>query len=1406
MCSVCVSRPREPNIVYDAQTLKGKFVKNIRKMLGTDDRLWIRTPHYMTVLHDNEEPLARCPSLILTNKPGQYDRPKYGLFAGLKVSDEVVFLFFKIFNNTAMKMPRFTVTITKSDIEEGTVATIFEKGKLTLTEQLVIKEVIVNGKVVDPQTPLRDIIIFTANFPTLALRVEATPDGEKRMKHRINIITEIIETEETYLNDLSCLLNFWRDTFAARNMMNEQELNVFFKDIPAIMNCHEKFLSVVKQANRGYKSKIGPLFVEYAPYFKVSAQFVAGYPNMLEVFNQKKQGKAFVAALEEVRKMNDGRDFLSYLVTPVQRLPRYSLFLKEMLKYTPMGHPDSGILPLAFDRMEEVNCEIDGAARLEKERNIFAKIQDKLRKSGEATVQMVKAGRRIITTANVSVSSKHKVAKTSVFYVCNDILFMLSDRGRNTKLLFRCEVQAFHYTNVAKDYRSICVVHYKKEKEKIVRKNYTVIFASGEEKATVLDHVDRLQHDYLRHCNEKVITWTMDPLSESVTPLCHQAAVGNGEYIVFFGGLSTDYRLISGDFFTYRHEDEVLQNVPISQMTVTESKTPGRYRHTLTYMDGRLYIIGGIMKPDIPSYVIEFDLDTKTYINACKSAVISRYGHTCNAYNGKLYVFGGKSKANVYYNDVLEVDPVNKSVKNLEVGDLKPEGRCDHSTVLYKGSLVVFGGKGCKGVLGDLWAFDIERTIWKKLSTSGRPEPRRGHLAILLDTSMVIIGGVSSGFGVMRTMAINLSDWRLTYVMDVGNFPLSLRHASGAVMSNMTIIIYGGLEYKSRTPQNTIYRLQLKRRWKTRRVRFNGMLESEKWDNFLNSCCCHTIMSHKSTWVPTRAITLPKQTSEMLLPIARKVEKSKSRRQQYRASLSLSSPEHKRSSPLFDGSDSKGKRKISLQLSHDEKMDVSIEKLSEESDAVVFNGRNVCSSLSMPGIPRANQDNTVTSKSSDWKTLPLTLVQRRMSYEGNDPDDPVEQAAAEACRSPRPLTRTKAKTIHADGKKIPVSAMAQVPQRSANRQSPKSDSGQDQSSPKSARSEDSVVACARGNVARRAIQASVEARHSGGAARVIPLPTGPVQRLGISSHISQPQLRLENCVRPEDLSATIPAQGFATIRAATSMHGLANFANVRGQGTGTVPQRPPTGQQQKASQSFQQTQTPVRTGQRRPSAPDAGVQGLSPPASITGQTSQPQLQQVFQRSRGQERVTQRPLAPRPPMGPQQGSPPGVQPSRISAQLSQPQFHQAFQKAIGQIPDQQPANQKQTAARASNVPQQNGGSPPARISGQSSQPQLHQALQATGGQNTGQQPANQRPAAARPPNAPQQNAQGKITGQSSQPQLHQVLQKPAGQNQGQLFKSLLVRIRGNNPQTRDQQPLGLRMQHNQMGKLHLHKAK
>jgi FYVE/RhoGEF/PH domain-containing protein 5/6 len=81
-----------------------------------------------------------------------------------------------------------------------------------------------------------------------------------------------------------------------------------------------------------------------------------------------------VECLEREKKNSGGLDLDSLLITPVQRIPRYKLLLKELVKHTSDSHPDKKNLNDALQKMTEIANIVNDSMK----NNQSAKIYDYL--------------------------------------------------------------------------------------------------------------------------------------------------------------------------------------------------------------------------------------------------------------------------------------------------------------------------------------------------------------------------------------------------------------------------------------------------------------------------------------------------------------------------------------------------------------------------------------------------------------------------------------------------------------------------------------------------------------------------------------------------------------------------------------------------------------------------------------------------------------------------------------------------------------------------------------------------------------------------------------------------------------------------------------------------------------------
>ena len=177
---------------------------------------------------------------------------------------------------------------------------------------------------------------FASISPNESITSQAllTFDEEKDKKvlvQRQYIFKEILETERTYCNDLKYVIdNFFNDTSEGCPDSVIKHRDIIFSNIEELYSFHNDIFLEELSKLMDTPPNIGLVFVKHKYNFKLYStycknrpqceNFLSQHPELLDYF-QKKQ-LAFGNKLP----------FLSYLIKPIQRITKYQLLLRDMIK------------------------------------------------------------------------------------------------------------------------------------------------------------------------------------------------------------------------------------------------------------------------------------------------------------------------------------------------------------------------------------------------------------------------------------------------------------------------------------------------------------------------------------------------------------------------------------------------------------------------------------------------------------------------------------------------------------------------------------------------------------------------------------------------------------------------------------------------------------------------------------------------------------------------------------------------------------------------------------------------------------------------------------------------------------------------------------------------------------------
>ena len=190
------------------------------------------------------------------------------------------------------------------------------------------------------------------------------------MRLRNEALREILTSEQKYVDALQLaveeflqpMLRLSAARTAARPVVSRTEVMDIFSTLEIIVELNRGLLNELKERLAQWPSvqRFGDLFARMAPILRLYSGYVRNYDVSQRVLTDKREtSSVFCEFLAEREARTQGLHLESYLIMPVQRLPRYQMLLSGLLKYTDEAHVDFQDLNLAHTRIVEICHEIN---------------------------------------------------------------------------------------------------------------------------------------------------------------------------------------------------------------------------------------------------------------------------------------------------------------------------------------------------------------------------------------------------------------------------------------------------------------------------------------------------------------------------------------------------------------------------------------------------------------------------------------------------------------------------------------------------------------------------------------------------------------------------------------------------------------------------------------------------------------------------------------------------------------------------------------------------------------------------------------------------------------------------------------------------------------------------------------
>jgi len=196
----------------------------------------------------------------------------------------------------------------------------------------------------------------------------APPEPKENVDQRTKIAREILQTEKHYITVLKALTERYKGTLLYQidifnGHVTKEAINEIFSNLEMILPINEQLfsdLSKIIEGDWNDNSSLGDTFVRVAPFLKMYNQYSNRYDHALATLARCSKNESFSQLVEEIDGTTKlGARLEALLIAPIQRIPRYTLLLQELKRYTPESHPDQAHLARAIPLMQEVGDYIN---------------------------------------------------------------------------------------------------------------------------------------------------------------------------------------------------------------------------------------------------------------------------------------------------------------------------------------------------------------------------------------------------------------------------------------------------------------------------------------------------------------------------------------------------------------------------------------------------------------------------------------------------------------------------------------------------------------------------------------------------------------------------------------------------------------------------------------------------------------------------------------------------------------------------------------------------------------------------------------------------------------------------------------------------------------------------------------
>ena len=185
-------------------------------------------------------------------------------------------------------------------------------------------------------------------------------------------VQELLGTEQTYATALHTMLDAYHgplrnEQFKLKPILAEHDIDTIFGNVEDLMviadDLRDKLEQRIRPAAGDAVPRVGDIMCTIAPVLKLYQKYVSHFERAAQRLSECRDKTPVFAQFLDGKTAAGFMPLDSYLIMPVQRIPRYKLLLEEIIKHKPDDDEDQADLREALKKVKSQAEECNEATR-----------------------------------------------------------------------------------------------------------------------------------------------------------------------------------------------------------------------------------------------------------------------------------------------------------------------------------------------------------------------------------------------------------------------------------------------------------------------------------------------------------------------------------------------------------------------------------------------------------------------------------------------------------------------------------------------------------------------------------------------------------------------------------------------------------------------------------------------------------------------------------------------------------------------------------------------------------------------------------------------------------------------------------------------------------------------------------